>query len=66
MTYVVKFTLLFGFYFIQIYLWSFQELCVIECFIVSICLILFLFSVQVIYLFQTNLNLSKFSFELKS
>jgi hypothetical protein len=29
------------------------------------CFVLFLFFVQVIYLFQTNFNISKFSFELK-
>jgi hypothetical protein len=61
MTYVVKFTLLFRFYFIQIYLWSFQELCVIECFIVFICLVLFCFVFCLGHLPFSN----KFSFELK-
>jgi hypothetical protein len=37
MTYVVKFTLLFAFFNIQIHLWYFQ-VCVVECLIVYICL----------------------------
>jgi hypothetical protein len=42
MAYVVKFTLLFAFYFIQIHLWSFQ-VCGIKCLIASIGLFILFF-----------------------